>query len=106
MAMGMLVAAVVTAVMVTGLCFAVNWRKVHIVAPLQFLAAWCVTCLVGPLTVSDVYASDAFWLALIISAAMPVLFVVLRVILGTLDKPDERRLPHHARGPTSQRLNW
>jgi len=106
MAFGMLVAAVVTAVMVTGLCFAANWRKVHIVAALQFIAALGATTLVGPLTVSDVYVSDAFWMALIISAMMPVLFVVLRVILGRLDKPDEAGLAHHARGPTSQRYNW
>ena len=106
MAFGMLVAAVVAAVMVTCLCFAAHWRKVHIVAPLQFMAALGMTTLVGPLTVSDVYVSDTFWMALIISAVMPLLFVVLRVIVGRLGNPDEGGLTHHARGPTSQRYNW
>jgi len=106
MAFGMLVAAIVTAVVVTVLCFAVNWRKVHIVAPMQFIGALGATTLVGPLSVPDVYVSDTFWMALIISATMPLLFVVLRVIVGRLDRPDEGGLTHHARGPTSQRYNW
>lgn len=106
MAFGMLVAAVVTALVVAGLCFAANWRKFHILAPLQFLAALGVTSLVGPLTVPDVYVSDAFWMALVISALMPLLFVVLRVIVGRLDVPDERAFTSHAREPVSQRYNW
>ena len=106
MAFGMLVAAVVAAVMVTGLCFPVYWRKVHVVAPLQFIAALAATTVVGPLTVPDVYVSDTFWMALIISALMPVLFVVLRVIVGRFDTPDQGDLRHHAREPVSQRYNW
>lgn len=96
MAYGMLVAAVVTAIAVTGLCFSAGWRKVYVVAPLQFLAALAVTSLIGPLTVRDVYADDAFWMALVISAVMPAFFVVLRIIVGRLDKPDEGGLTHHA----------
>lgn len=105
MAFGMLVAAVVTAVMVTVLCYAAHWRKFRIVGPMQFIAALGATTLVGPLTVPDVYVSDTFWLALIISAMMPVLFLMLRVIVGRLGTPDEGAL-RHARGPTSQRYNW
>jgi len=105
MGFGIVVAAVVTAVMVTGLCFAADWRKLHIVAPLQFIAALGVTSWVGPLRVPDAYASDAFLVALLISAAMPVGFVILRVMAGLFDKPDEDKLSH-AGDPVSQRLNW
>lgn len=83
---GMLVAAVVTAVTVTGLCFAAGWHKAYRVAPLQFIATLAVTCVVGPLTVPDAYAGDAFFLALVISALMPSLFVALRVVVWCLEK--------------------
>ena len=97
MAYGMLVAAVVTSLLMTGLCFAVGWRKVYVVAPLQFIGAFAVTSLYGPLTVRDVYEDDAWWMALIISLLMPVLFVVLRVIVGRLDKRDEGGLVRQPR---------
>ena len=71
MGFGIVVAAVMTAVMVTGLCFAADWRKVHVVASLQFIAALGVTTWMGPLRVPDAYAGDAFCVALLISAAMP-----------------------------------
>lgn len=105
MAYGMLVAAVVTSIMVAGLCFAVGWRKVYVVAPLQFLAALGITSVMGPLSVRDVYAGDAFFLAVLISAAMPLLFVVLRVVVGRLDKPDASGLAGHAHSPASQRFH-
>ena len=106
MAFGMLVAAVMTSLTVAGLCFALSYRKMLGVALLQFIAALGVTCLVGPLTVSDIYASDAFWMAWIISAAMPVAFIMVRLIVGRLDKPEAGGLNRHAREPASQRLNW
>lgn len=107
MAYGMLVAAVVTSIVVTGLCFSIGWRKVYIVAPLQFVAALAVTSLYGPLTVRDVYEDDAFWMALVISTAMPLLFLVLRVIVGRLDKRDEADRGEQHRPPSSQRgLHW
>lgn len=101
MAYGMLVAAVVTAILVTGLCSALGWRKVYMVAPLQFVAALAVTCVLGPLTVRDIYVDDAFFLALVISVLMPLLFVVLRVIVGRLDRPTGG-LAGHARNADGQ----
>lgn len=103
MAYGMLVAAVVTAILVTGLCFALGWRKVYIVAPLQFITALAVTSLVGPLTVRDAYADDTFVAALVISALMPLLFVLLRIIVGRLDKRDEGGLTGHAQNRARHR---
>ena len=105
MAYGMLVAAVMTSIMVTGLCFAAGWRKVYMVAPLQFLAALGITSFMGPLSVRDVYAGDAFFLAVLISAAMPVLFIVMRVVVGLLDKPDAGGLAGPVHGPASQRFH-
>lgn len=95
MAYAMLVAAVVTSVLVTGLCFALKWRKVHIVAPLQFAATFAVTYIMGPVLARDRYAGDALVWALVISAAMPVLFLVLRVIVGRLDKRNAGGLLRH-----------
>ncbi|HEY6724940.1 MAG TPA: hypothetical protein VI197_12970 [Polyangiaceae bacterium] len=103
MAYGMLVAAVVSAIMMTGLCFALGWRKVYMVAPLQFIAALAVTLSMGPLTVRDVYADDAFFLALIVSALMPLVFVLLRLVVGRLDKPDAGGLTGHAQRQARQR---
>ena len=98
MAYAMIVAAVVTAVLVTGLCFALKWRKVVIVAPLQFVASLLVTYFVGPQIVREPYRDDALLWSLGISAAMPALFVVLRVVVGRLDK-------RHAGGLVKQRRN-
>lgn len=103
MAYGMLVAAVVTSIVVTGLCFALGWRKVYIVAPLQFIAALGITSLLGPLTVRDAYADDTFWWALAISLAMPLLFVVMRVVVGRLDKRDAGGLTGHAQARSRNR---
>ena len=103
MAYGMLVAAVVTAITVTGLCFAVGWHKLYMVAPLQFVTALGVTSLIGPLTVGDVYAGDAFFLALVISALMPLLFVPLRLVVWLLDRPGAAGLAEHARNRAGQR---
>jgi len=104
MAYGMLVAAVVTTMAVTGLCFAAGWRKLYMVAPLQFVAALGVTSVVGPLTVADVYAGDAFFLALVISALMPLLFVPLHVVAWLADRPSAGGIPGHARSRAGQRL--
>lgn len=95
MAYVMLVAAVITSVLVTGLCFALKWRRVYIVAPLQFVASWVVTYLVGPRVARDRYTDDALLVSLAISAAMPVLFIVLRLIVGRLDRPQPGGLIKH-----------
>jgi hypothetical protein len=91
----MLVAAVITSALVTGLCFALKWKKVHIVAPLQFVATFAVTYMMGPLLVRDQYVGDSLIAALAISAATPVVFLVLRVVVGRLDKRNAGGLLRH-----------
>lgn len=95
MAYVMLVAAVMTTALVTGVCFLFKWRRVYIVAPLQFIASFIVTYLVGPRLARDQYSDDAVVAALVISAAMPTLFIVMRLIVGRLDKPQVGGLVKH-----------
>lgn len=87
MAYVMLVAAVMTTALVTGVCFLLKWRRVYVVAPLQFVAALFVTYFVGPRVAREAYEGESLLTAVIISAAMPLVFVVLRLIVGRLDKP-------------------
>lgn len=95
MAYVMLVAAVITSALVTGLCFALKWRKVYVIAPLQFIAALAVTILIGPRVARDAYTDDALVVALVISAAMPILFIILRLVAGRLDKREAGGLVGH-----------
>lgn len=86
MAYVMLVAAVMTSAVVMGLCYLLKWRRVYIVAPLQFVASLVVTYSLGPRIARDEYTDDSMLVALIISAAMPLLFGVLRVVIGRMDR--------------------
>ena len=95
MAYVMLVAAVMTTALITGACSLLKWRRVYIVAPLQFIAALIVTYFVGPHLARDRYTDDALLSALLISAAMPTLFIVLRLVIGRLDRPQAGGLVKH-----------
>ena len=86
MAFAMLKAAIVAAVLITVMCWAFEWRKVRIVAPLQFAAALAATYVIGPDTVRAPYTDDALWLAVVVSALMPSFFITLRLVIGGLAK--------------------
>src|SRR5690606_30549850 len=59
MAYVMLVAAVMTTALVTGVCFLLKWRRVYVVAPLQFVAALFVTYFVGPRVAREAYEGES-----------------------------------------------
>jgi hypothetical protein len=86
MAYVLLIAAVITSVLVAAACYALKWRRVVIIAPLQFVASLGVTYFLGPTLSRDRLADDALLIALAISAAVPGLFVVLFLFFGRLDR--------------------
>ena len=84
----MLKAALVTAVLMTVVCWAFGWRKIRIAAPVQFATVLAATYVVGPETVRVEFADDAIWMALVLSALTTSVYVALRLMIRVLARRD------------------
>jgi len=90
----MLVTATLTSIVVAIVCFAAGVRKVSCLFPIQVLISFVVTYSIS----SDV--SDADQTALLTNTAIaalsfPLVWLMLRLILGPLQRGKQRKLQSH-----------